>query len=175
MGYYCRLCSRRRPNEAFSRKGRRLHECKRCVREIPRARRETLRLLRELGRYLEQSRISEKNVGRAMILAVHDDEEVRTLAAIVADIGRVHPHRRRRYRAIIRDHPGLWKRMIAAGLVEPCTPWTEDAALFDQRQVHGWSYGDAAELLDDDSEAPPTGACMTGPGDPEDDDYDLPF
>jgi hypothetical protein len=73
--------------------------------------------MRDLERILRQSNISRRNVAWAESFATHEDEEIRTLATIVAEVGRVHPHRRRRHGRIRHQHPELWQRIVAAGLV----------------------------------------------------------
>ena len=161
MGHYCWLCGRMRPNESFSGRGRRVHECRRCRRSIPPARQAQLRLSRDLERMLRQSRISSKNITWAESLAKHEDEEVRNLASIVAEIGRVHPYRRRRHGAIRRAHAQLWERMVAAGLVEDWFTAGSDSLARDERPLEfdePWPEPDAAWIEasagDDEGDAP---------------------
>jgi hypothetical protein len=161
MGHYCWLCGRMWPNEGFSNRGRRVHECQRCRRSIPPAHRAQLRLSSDLERMLRQSRISSKNVKWAESLAKHDDEEVRNLASIVAEIGRVHPHRRRRHAAIRRAHAQLWERMVAAGLVEGWLPSDRNSLAWDERPPEfdePWPEPEAAwiEAPDEDDDADAT-------------------
>jgi hypothetical protein len=103
-----------RPNEAFSNSGRRLHECQRCRNSIPRAERARLSLMNDLRRVFRQRNISTRNIAWAESLANHEDERVRTLATLVTEVGRVHPHRRGRTSVLRRHHGELWQRMIAA-------------------------------------------------------------
>jgi hypothetical protein len=70
----------------------------------------------------EQSNISQGNIQTALTWAESDDAEVAALARIVADVGRAHSHRKKRLPSIARKHPGLWKRMVEAGLVDD---WVE--------------------------------------------------
>lgn len=63
---------------------------------------------------------------------------MREMASLVFAIGKAHPRRRKRYRAIKANHPELWQRMVQKGIVED---W-DDAGIADE-------YGDPAE-----SEAP---------------------
>ena len=67
---------------------------------------------------LRQRLISAKNVGMAMEWAGSEDREVSQLARIVADIGRVHPGRKRRLPFLRNHHAELWERMVAAGVVD---------------------------------------------------------
>jgi hypothetical protein len=66
---------------------------------------------------LRQRVISRKNIGMAMEWAGSEDQEVAQLACIVADIGRVHPSRKRRLPFLRNRHPELWARMVVAGVV----------------------------------------------------------
>lgn len=61
--------------------------------------------------------ISAKNVSMATEWARSDDQEVAQLSRIVADIGRVHPARKRRLPFLRNRHADLWARMVAAGAV----------------------------------------------------------
>jgi hypothetical protein len=109
-----------------------MHECRRCRQSIPRSRRAQLQLIRDLERILHQRNISRRNIAWAQSFAAHEDEGIRALATIVADIGRFHPGRRHRYRTIRRQHAELWQRLVAAGLV------------FDESDVEQWSEPDDA-------------------------------
>jgi len=66
---------------------------------------------------VRQSNISKKNIETAAAWTSDADPEVATLAALVVEVGRVHPHRRRRHGHIRSADPGLFQRMITAGLV----------------------------------------------------------
>lgn len=61
--------------------------------------------------------ISVKNIRMAMDWTASEDPDVTELARIVADIGRVHPARKRRLSFVRDRHPDLWTRMLAARLV----------------------------------------------------------
>ncbi len=123
MGHSCRICGRSRPNERFSGKGHRTHICKECQR-LPRAERFRIDALNDIERYLfRQSNISKKNLSRLAELAQCDDPKVRELAAVVLEIGKAHPGRRRRFKSIKKERPELWQDMIRVGIVEE---WPEE-------------------------------------------------
>ncbi len=112
MGHYCRICGRSRPNEQFSGRGHRLHVCKKCQR-LPREQRDHIERLDELHGFLHQSVISAKNVARLKTLTGHSNHEVAELAALILEIARVLPGKRRRWLKLAqRDRP-LFDRTVA--------------------------------------------------------------
>jgi hypothetical protein len=112
------MCQRDRPNEAFSGKGHARHLCKECS-QLPKESRQRSQRLDDLESMLfRQRRISPLNIGMAMEWAAGNDPEVTALALIVADVGRVCPGKKKRMGRIKNDHPALWKRMVAADLVD---------------------------------------------------------
>lgn len=117
MGHFCWMCQRRRPNEAFSGKGHARHLCKECS-QLPKDTRERTRRLADLESMLRQKNISPLNLGMAVEWAEGDDHEVTELALIVADVARVCPRKKKRMITIRNDHPALWKRLLAADLVD---------------------------------------------------------
>jgi hypothetical protein len=62
MGHYCRICGRIRANEKFSGRGHRAHICKDCQR-LPLEERDRIMCGDELYGFLDQSHISQKNIG----------------------------------------------------------------------------------------------------------------
>ena len=110
MPHYCRICDRGRPNEKFTGRGHRDHICKDCQR-LPRSEREQIEQMDELFGFLEQSNISAKNIARLEILIHRNDNEVKRLAALVLDIARVKPHKRRRWKFLAQNHPVLFARL----------------------------------------------------------------
>ena len=92
-----------------------------------------------------QSRISAKNLDSAREWATAGDPKVGPLAAIVAEIGVLYPGKRKRLALIHRNHPELWQRMIAAGIVED---WSEHETLAEQEERLGeenWSTNSTEE------------------------------
>ena len=112
MDHFCRFCRRVRANEKFSGRGHRQHICQDCQRR-PRAERDRIERFDELHGFLRQSVISKKNQLRLTALSQHADGEIRSLAALLQEIARVHPGRRRRIKTIARDNWPLFVRMAA--------------------------------------------------------------
>jgi hypothetical protein len=113
---FCWMCESMRPSEAFSGRRRRRGVCQHCARR-PRAERELKHRLRALWAMLgAQSNISTTNIATAAGWVNDTNQEVAQLATLVVEIGRTHPRRRRRHGEIRRNHPELFRRMIAAGV-----------------------------------------------------------
>lgn len=91
MGHYCRICGCLRANEQFSGKGHKIHVCKRCQR-LPKSKR---RAIEDRDDIMQQSHISKKNVARLEQLAKSETLQVASLAAIVLEVARVTPYKRR--------------------------------------------------------------------------------
>jgi hypothetical protein len=116
MGHFCWMCGRVRANEEFSGRGHRQHLCRECAR-LPLSERERKQRLDQLRAMLVEQRVlSPKNIRTARDWARSEDSEVRELAQLVADIGQVHPSRKRRLSFLQARHPELCARMIAAGV-----------------------------------------------------------
>jgi hypothetical protein len=79
MGRFCILCACIRPNEAFGGKGERARICRKC-RSLPREKREALKHEHEIRGFLEQSRISERNIARLRTLARSGNPRIAELA-----------------------------------------------------------------------------------------------
>lgn len=117
MGHFCKICRRTKANERFSGGGHRIHVCKECQR-LPVAEREARRAPWEIGRFLRQSRISEKNVKRLSTLSESPDPEVAEWARLALEVARAKPGRRKRLAFLNRHHPELVARLEATGLIE---------------------------------------------------------
>lgn len=115
-GHYCRICGRRRPNEAFSGRGHRMHVCKKCA-QMPRSQREAIERKEELFGYLRQSRISEKNMQRLVSLAASENPEIAELAVVVLEVAKVRPYKRRRLKVLARERRDLLKKLDETGLI----------------------------------------------------------
>lgn len=74
----------------------------------------------------DQSRISSKNVKRLEELATWKDKDVAEQAAVMLEVARIAPGKRRRLPRIRASRPELWRRLIEVGLVYPTTE--EEAA-----------------------------------------------
>ena len=110
MGHYCRICERERPNEAFNGRGHRIHVCKQCQR-MPHAQRQKIEHLDEIISFLSQSNISAKNIQRLEALERSGESEVRDWAAVILEVARRYPRKRRRYVRMAREQPQLLGRL----------------------------------------------------------------
>jgi hypothetical protein len=117
-GHLCRICGRRLANERFSGKGHVEHVCRDCA-DLPKDERQRIEAEDEIRGFLAQSHISQKNLRRLASLAGSADPETARLAALVAEIARVTPYRRRRFKRLCREHRPLFLALAASGLV-PC-------------------------------------------------------
>jgi ribosome-binding protein aMBF1 (putative translation factor) len=121
MGHYCRICGRERANEQFSGKGHRIHVCKRCQR-MPKSKRKAIEDKDDIFGFMHQSHISEKNVARLEQMAKSENPEVASLAAIVLEVARVTPYKKRRLKFLAQKHPELLRKLEDTGLV-PAHTW----------------------------------------------------
>ena len=116
MGHYCRICGCVRANEQFSGKGHKIHVCKRCQR-LPKSERKAIEDREDIFGFMHQSHISQKNVARLERLAMSKTPQVASLAAIVLEVARVTPYKRRRLKILARNHRDLLRRLDETGLV----------------------------------------------------------
>jgi len=116
MGHYCKICGRERPNEQFSGKGHKIHLCERC-KAGPESERQAIEDKDDIFAFLEQSRISEKNVAHLERMAKSNNSQVASLAAIVLDVARVKPYKTRRLKFLAQNHPELLGKLRDTGLV----------------------------------------------------------
>ena len=110
MGRDCRICGRERPNEQFSGKGHRIHVCKHCQR-LPKSQRRAIEDRGDIFGFMQQSHISKKNLARLEQLAKAEEPR---LAAIVLELARVTPYKRRRLTILARNHQDLLRELISA-------------------------------------------------------------
>jgi hypothetical protein len=116
LGHYCRICHCLRPNEAFSGKGHQIHMCKRCAR-LPKDEREQIICEDEILNFLRQSQITEKNISRLKKLAVSPDERIAELAAIVLEVAKVQPHKKKRLKELAGKRRDLLQKLEDTGLI----------------------------------------------------------
>lgn len=161
MGHYCRICGRVRANEQFSGKGHRIHVCKRCQR-LPKSERRAIEDRDDIFGFMSQSHISEKNVARLQQLAKSETPQVASLAAIVLEVARVTPYKRRRLKVLARNHRDLLRRLEETGLVFAHTWDWVPQEVFAQMHLEETEFPveeDKAKLLapdlDNDPLAPP--------------------
>ena len=169
MGHYCRICGHQRPNEQFSGKGHKIHICKRCQR-LPRTQRRAIEERDEVCRFVEQSHISKKNVARLEKLVTSENAEVACLAAIVLEVARVMPYKRRRLKTIAQQHPDLLRKLEETGLVYVYTWHLGADSDFDER-----SWEEAEFFLEEGTtELPQTEDTKTTDL-PAPEDWEIPF
>jgi hypothetical protein len=116
MGHYCRICGGERPNEQFSGKGHRIHVCKHCQ-KLPKSQRRAIEDRDDILGFLQQSHISKKNLARLEKLAKSEEPRLARLAAIVLELARVTPYKRRRFKILARNHRDLLRKLSETGLV----------------------------------------------------------
>jgi hypothetical protein len=117
VGRFCRICGRVRANEQFSGKGHKIHVCKRCQR-LPKGKRQAIEAEDDICGFMHQSHISNKNVARLEQLAKSEEPRVASLAAIVLEVARVTPYKRRRLKILARKHRDLLRKLGEAGLAD---------------------------------------------------------
>lgn len=115
MGHYCRICGALRPNEQFSGKGHRIHVCKHCQR-LPKSQRRAIEDRDDIFGFMQQSHISKKNLARLEQLAKSEEPRLARLAAIVLEVARVTPYKRRRLKILARNHRDLLRKLGETGL-----------------------------------------------------------
>jgi hypothetical protein len=136
MGRYCRICGRERPNEQFSGKGHRIHVCKRCQR-LPKTQRRAIEDRDDIFGFMEQSHISKKNVARLEQLAKSEEPRIACLAAIVLEVARVAPYKRRRLKVLSRNHRDLLRKLGQTGLLFAHTWYCVPDSVFDETSLEG--------------------------------------
>lgn len=114
--HYCNICGSRKPNEAFSGKGHRTHICKTCS-QMPEEKRKEIEHSDEIFHYLRQSYISDKNISRLEHLALLSNSKTAKLAAIVLEVARVKPYKKRRLKMLAREQPELLRKLDETGLI----------------------------------------------------------
>jgi hypothetical protein len=115
-GHYCGICGSRKPNEAFSGKGHRIHVCKACS-QVPKEEREAIEHEEEIFNYLRQSHISDRNVSRLKSLAKSSNPRIAELAGIVLEVADVKPYKKRRLKVLARKRRDLLEKLDETGLI----------------------------------------------------------
>ncbi|GIW99937.1 MAG: hypothetical protein KatS3mg111_3270 [Pirellulaceae bacterium] len=69
--------------------------------------------------FLDQKNISQKNISRLKKIEAGAPAEIATLAAIVREIARIAPGRRKRLRILRRQRPDLLNRAVGLELLPP--------------------------------------------------------
>ncbi|MFT5130009.1 MAG: hypothetical protein ACI8W8_003638 [Rhodothermales bacterium] len=106
---WCRICDRQRPNEKFSGRGHRDCICKECQ-KLPQTARQAIDIQCELYGFIEQSRISDKNIKRLSTLASHEAPDIAEHAAALLAIAKVYPFKKKRWKRLAKTHFHLLQR-----------------------------------------------------------------
>jgi hypothetical protein len=117
MGKYWRICGCERPNEAFSGRGHRNGICKECSR-MPKAEQQRIQDEIFLHHALEQKNISQKNVEYFSQMCLRYSGELGEKAALMVELGKVHPRRKKRYGFLYHKKRELYDRMVRLNLIE---------------------------------------------------------
>ena len=84
---------------------------------MPKEEREAIEQEEEIFRYLQQSHISDKNVARLRELTESSNERIAEHAALVLEIARVKPYKRRRLKVLARTRKDLLDKLKDTGLI----------------------------------------------------------
>lgn len=117
MGHYCRICGSTRPNEKFSGKGHQVRVCKGCAKR-PKAERDAIEQEVEIFGFLKQSHISDRNIARLRTLSASGDSRIADLAALVIEVAKVKPHKKRRLKVLARERHDLLEGLERTGLID---------------------------------------------------------
>ena len=71
----------------------------------------------EIFKYLKQSNISSKNIGRLVKLSNSSNSEIAEHATIVLEVAKVKPHKKGRIRFLARKHRALLNKLDETGLI----------------------------------------------------------
>lgn len=116
LGHFCSICKCRKPNERFSGKGHARHICRDCQ-KLPASEREAIEQPDEIFGYLRQSHISAKNIARLRELVGSENAHVAELAAVVLEVAKVKPHKKRRLKFLARERRDLLRKLDETGLI----------------------------------------------------------
>ena len=94
---------------------------------------------------MEQSHISRKNIARLEKLVKSEYAEVASLAAIVLDVARVTPYKRRRLKTLARQHPDLLRKLDETGLVYLHTWHLGADSVFDETSLEEAEFFEEGE------------------------------
>ena len=118
MGSYCRICGIQKPNEKFSGKGHNNLICKKCS-KLPREKREIIDCEKEMSDFLNQYRISDKNIKRLQMIKNSSNLDLAKLASMVIEVAQIAPYKKGRFKIIDRKRRDLIEKLEASGLILP--------------------------------------------------------
>ena len=116
MGHWCRICGCTKPNEKFTGKGHKNHICKKCGSK-PKEEIEHIEQSEEIFNYLNQSNITKKNISRLQKLVCSEDKHTAEMAAIVLEVAKVKPHKKRRLKFLAKENRALLYKLKETGLI----------------------------------------------------------
>jgi hypothetical protein len=116
VGRYCRICGIQKLNEKFSGTGHKNYICKKCS-KLPTDKREAKEQAEEIYKFMNQSRISDKNIKRLKIMNNSENLETVELANVVLDIARIAPNKKNRFKILSQKRRDLLKRLEILGLI----------------------------------------------------------
>jgi uncharacterized protein (DUF4415 family) len=84
---------------------------------MPREEREVIEQEEEIFQYLRQSHISKKNMVRLKELAESSNQQTAERAALVYEIARIKPYKRKRLKALAQTRKDLLDKLEETGLI----------------------------------------------------------
>lgn len=84
---------------------------------MPKDKREAIEQEEEIFRYMNQSHISAKNLGRLTTLAASEHPRIAELARIVQEVAKVKPHKKRRLKVLARERSDLLEALQRTDLI----------------------------------------------------------
>jgi len=80
--------------------------------QLPKEKRQFIEERDEIEGFLSQSNISKKNLWRLKTLMASPNSEIARMAALVWEIGKVPPHKRKRLSFLVRERKDLITHML---------------------------------------------------------------
>jgi hypothetical protein len=90
---------------------------------MPKEERSAIEQEAEIYGFLKQSHISEKNVSRLRKLAACNDPRIAELAALVIEVAKVKPYKKRRLKVLARERRDLLSALERTGLIDAHHHW----------------------------------------------------
>jgi hypothetical protein len=120
--------------------------------------------------FLRQSHISNKNVARLEQLTKSEEPRVARLAAIILEVARVTPYKRRRLKILARKHRDLLRKLGETGLIDTYD-WN-----YVPPEAYVQSHLEEIEFFVPEDETEPTAADDSATaGLPLPEDWEIPF
>jgi hypothetical protein len=87
---------------------------------LPKEERQFIEEEQEISGFLSQANISKKNLARLKTLKGSPNPEIAAMADLVMEIGKEHPHKRKRLGFLARKRRDLLDRLEETGLIHLC-------------------------------------------------------